>query len=272
MMRLTSGASRKEPQASHATGEIAMPHPGTGYGPGLSVADRSARYVMAALRRTIDIYGWAVVGIGLATIARMVLDPWLGARVPYTLYLPVILAVAAFRGTHAAVAAVTFGVIAGTVVVEPFTSDSPHILGLLIFCGVSAGIIALTRQIIAWRDQALAGQRVATRQAADARVMIDELTLLIDAAANHAIYFLDPGGTITLWSHSAERLSGWSAREAIGRSFDLLHTSADCLAGKPPRVLAAARASGRFRSRAVRCRKDGSAFIERKGVVSGTRV
>src|SRR3546814_1533644 len=73
--------------------------------------------------------------------------------------------------------------------------------------------------------------------------MIDELTLLIDAAANHAIYFLDPGGTITLWSHSAERLSGWSAREAIGRSFDLLHTSADCLAGRPQRVLAAARAS-----------------------------
>src|SRR3546814_4927170 len=125
----------------------------------------------------------------------------------------------------------------------------PYFLGLLIFGGVSAGIIALTRQIIVWRDQALAGQRVATRQAADARVMIDELTLLIDAAANHAIYFLDPGGTITLWSHSAERLSGWSAREAIGRSFDLLHTSADCLAGKPQRVLAAARASGRFRDR-----------------------
>src|SRR3546814_13425160 len=92
MMRLTSGASRKEPQASHATGEIAMPHPGTGYGPGLGVADRSARYVMAALRRTIDIYGWAVVGLGLATIPRLVLDPWLGARVPYQLYLPVILA------------------------------------------------------------------------------------------------------------------------------------------------------------------------------------
>src|SRR3546814_6955467 len=124
-----------------------MPHPGTGYGPGLGVADRSARYVMAALRRTIDIYGWAVVGIGLATIARMVLDPWLGARVPYTLYLPVILAVAAFRATHAAVAAVTFGVIAGTVVVEPLPPDSPHIFGLLIFCGVSAGIISLTRQM-----------------------------------------------------------------------------------------------------------------------------
>src|SRR3546814_16501925 len=65
----------------------------------------------------------------------------------------------------------------------------------------------------------------------------------------------------SLWSHSAERLSGWSAREAIGRSFALLHTSADCLAGKPQRVLAAARASGRFRSRDVRCRKDGSVFI-----------
>src|SRR3546814_19681499 len=84
MMRLTSGASRKEPQASHATGEIAMPHPGTGYGPGRRVADRSARYVMAALRRTLDIYGWAVVGIGLATTARRGTAPWQGARVPST--------------------------------------------------------------------------------------------------------------------------------------------------------------------------------------------
>src|SRR3546814_19001268 len=75
-------------------------------------------------------------------------------------------------------------------IVEPFTSDSPHILGLLIFCGVSAGIIALTRQIIAWRDPALAGQRVATRQAAEARVMLDELTLLIDAAPNPARFYL----------------------------------------------------------------------------------
>src|SRR3546814_11487980 len=111
--------------------------------------------------------------------------------------------------------------------ISDWSSDvcSSDLLGLLIFCGVSAGIIALTRQIIAWRDQALAGQRVATRQAADARVMIDELPLLIDAAANHAIYFLAPGGTITLWSPSAERLSGWSAPEAIGRRFDLLPPS-----------------------------------------------
>src|SRR3546814_14198726 len=131
-----------------------MPHPGTGYGPGLGVADRSARYVMAALRRTIDIYGWAVVGIGLATIARMVLDPWLGARVPYTLYLPVILAVAAFRGTQAAVAAGNFGGIAGTGVVEQFTLDRPPILGLLIFCGVSAGLIDPTRPILPKQHQA----------------------------------------------------------------------------------------------------------------------
>src|SRR3546814_17570448 len=88
--------------------------------------------------------------------------------------------------------------------------------------------------------------------------MIDELTLLIDAAANHDIYFLDPGGTITLWSHSAERLSGWSARVATGRSFDLLHTSADCLAGKPQRVLAADRAAGRLRSRDVRSTEERS--------------
>src|SRR3546814_18945699 len=88
MMRLTSGASRKEPQASHATGEIAMPHPGTGYGPGLSVADRSASYVMAALRRTIDIYDWAVVGIGLAPIDRTVLEPVRGAGGLFPPYLP----------------------------------------------------------------------------------------------------------------------------------------------------------------------------------------
>ncbi|HVI99967.1 MAG TPA: PAS domain S-box protein [Sphingomonas sp.] len=238
-----------------------MPQARAGRRLDVDAACRTGRRAGSALQRTVDTHGGTIAGIGVATVLRMLLEPWLGERVPFTLYLPVILAVAAFRGTRAAIVATMLAVMAGMIVAAPFTLDSPHILGLLIFCGVSAGSIALTRQIVEWRDKAIIDQRVAAKQAADARVMIDELTLLIDAAANHAIYFLDVHGTITLWSPSAERLSGWPTHEAIGRSFDLLYTSADRLAGKARHVLAMARSSGRYRSRDVRCRKDGSVFV-----------
>ncbi|MCM8732183.1 PAS domain S-box protein [Hephaestia sp. GCM10023244] len=220
---------------------------------------------MVALRLVVDRYAWSVVAILLVTLLRIALGPWLDPHVPYTLYLPVILAVAAFRGTRAAIFAAVLGAIAGTIFVSSFKTDGANIPGLVVFGIVSVGIVVLTRQILAWRDKAIADQQLATRQAtkqaADARVMIDELTLLIDAAANHAIYFLDADGTITLWSPSAQRITGWSAREAIGQSFDLVYTSADRLAGKAKHVLAAASRSGRFRSRDVRRRRDGSIFI-----------
>ena len=238
-----------------------MPMADSRHGANLARSDRRAHRDVAAILRAIETHGWPFLGICAATLLRLLLEPWVGERLPYTLYLPVILAAAAYRGTRAAVAATVFGAVAGSLVVSPFESDRIHLLGLVIFLGVSAGTIRLTREIVAWRDKAVAEHSVAARQASDARIVVDELTLLIDAASNHAIYFLDTEGTITLWSPSAVRICGWSEREAVGCKFDLFYTAADRLAGKPQHALAAARELGRFRARGERRRKDGSTFI-----------
>jgi two-component system sensor kinase FixL len=238
-----------------------MPRPGSGSRLDLRVVTRRLGGDPGSMRGTIGTHGLTFVGICAATLLRLLLEPWLGERIPYMLYLPVILAAAAFRSTRAAIVAMALGIVIGSIVIEPFAIDGIHILGLLVFCGVSIGIIGLTRQIVRWRDKAIAEQRVAARQAAEARVIVDELSLLIDAASNHGICFLNGDGAISLWSSSAVRISGWSEREAIGRGSDLFYTAEDRAAGKPQQALAAARELGRIRSRGVRVRKDGSVFI-----------
>lgn len=44
----------------------------------------------------------------------------------------------------------------------------------------------------------------------------DERGLLIDGAANYAIYMLDPEGRVTIWNQGAERIKGWRESEIIG--------------------------------------------------------
>jgi PAS domain S-box-containing protein len=44
---------------------------------------------------------------------------------------------------------------------------------------------------------------------------------IVEGAAD-GIIFTDRGGSITLWNRGAERIFGWTAEEAIGKSLDLI--------------------------------------------------
>lgn len=206
-------------------------------------------------------YGGAVLCVAVATVTRLMIEPLLHRRIPYMLYLPAILVVAAFFGTGPAIVAVLLSIIVGDALFETIAMDAMHLVGLGIFVGVSLGIVALTRQLVRWRDVAIAGHAAVRQREAEARQLVDELTLLIDAAADHAIFFLDPAGRVALWSPSAVRLSGWSELETVGRNCDLFFSDADRATGLPRRALEAARQNGRDRSRGLRRRKDGSTFI-----------
>lgn len=92
-------------------------------------------------------------------------------------------------------------------------------------------------------------------------VMAEELGLLIDGAANYAIYMLDPKGLVTIWNQGAERIKGWTEAEIIGASFATFYTPDDVIAGKPCADLARAAACGRIEEESWRLRKDGSEFL-----------
>jgi PAS domain S-box-containing protein len=83
---------------------------------------------------------------------------------------------------------------------------------------------------------------------------------IIDQVVDYAIIALDPSGTIESWSAGAERLKGYSADEAIGRSFSMFYTDEDRHVGLPLSLLEEARTKGRVQSFGWRIRKDGTRF------------
>ena len=84
--------------------------------------------------------------------------------------------------------------------------------------------------------------------------------LLVEGVTDYAIYMLDRNGVVVSWNAGAERLKGYSAREAIGRHFSTFYTVEDRAAGLPARVLEAATREGRCESEGWRVRKDGGRF------------
>lgn len=101
----------------------------------------------------------------------------------------------------------------------------------------------------------------AHRRAAQADQLAEELNLLIDGAADYAIYMLDPEGRVAIWNKGAERLKGWTEQEIVGRHTSVFYPEAARVAGKPEEDLERARTEGKLEEEDWRVRKDGSEFL-----------
>jgi two-component system sensor kinase FixL len=109
--------------------------------------------------------------------------------------------------------------------------------------------------------EASTGPPVAEGLARRAAVLAEELGLLIDGAANYAIYMLDPQGRVTIWNRGAERIKGWTEAEIVGRNVELFYSAQDVAAGKPVSDLERASVHGSIEEDSWRVRKDGSEFL-----------
>jgi len=92
------------------------------------------------------------------------------------------------------------------------------------------------------------------------RASEERMRLLVGQVVDYAIIALDPQGVIETWNLGAERVKGYTADEAIGRSFAMFYTDEDRRAGLPLHLLTAARETGRVEHTGWRVRKDGSRF------------
>ncbi|MEA2700971.1 MAG: hypothetical protein QOI66_5242 [Myxococcales bacterium] len=94
-------------------------------------------------------------------------------------------------------------------------------------------------------------------ESTEARSLFD---LLVEQVVDYAIYVVDPAGLITTWNSGAERIKGYRPQEIIGQPYACFFTDADRLAGRPQKILAQARAEGRYQEEGWRVRKDGTTF------------
>lgn len=83
---------------------------------------------------------------------------------------------------------------------------------------------------------------------------------LVDEVTDFAIFTLDEQGRITSWNAGAEIIFGFSAREALGRSADMIFTPEDRAAGAPAQEMGTAAAMGRAEDERWHIRKDGTRF------------
>jgi len=84
--------------------------------------------------------------------------------------------------------------------------------------------------------------------------------LLVEAAHDHAMYMLSPEGVVVSWNAAAERITGYSAEEVLGRERSIFYSAEDVSAGRPQLALETALAEGHFEEEGWRMRKDGSTF------------
>jgi PAS domain S-box-containing protein len=83
------------------------------------------------------------------------------------------------------------------------------------------------------------------------------LRLLVDGVVKQGIYRLDADGRIASWNEGAERLTGYTAQEVLGRSHGILYRERERESGKPEHDLKTALRTGRYETECERRAKDG---------------
>ena len=108
------------------------------------------------------------------------------------------------------------------------------------------------------RRAAIARELVDRR--AERKRYLDFLDILVSQVAEYAIVRLDVQGTVASWNVGAERMEGYTADAATGRSYALFFPPGDVDAGVPQRLLDTARESRRATHLGWAVRKDGNRF------------
>src|SRR2546423_667275 len=83
---------------------------------------------------------------------------------------------------------------------------------------------------------------------------------MIDSITDYEVIRLDENGVICSWHPGAERLTGYTASEIVGRPVSLFYLPEDIAAGRLEQELRTAVEKGRCETEGYRVRKDGSRF------------
>jgi PAS domain S-box-containing protein len=182
-------------------------------------------YFLFRLRPYVE----AVVFVGLALAARLLLEPLLQDHLPYSFFLVAVIFTAWKSGTTATLAAAVLGFLSGAwCFVEPrqslAISGADGWWGAAIYLFVSVAIVWFVKSTQDAESRALT-------QAVEARRVLEELRQSetireflanVVQSAQDAIISVTDRGRIATWNHAAQEFFGFSASEAIGQPLTLI--------------------------------------------------
>ena len=136
---------------------------------------------------------------------------------------------------------------------------------LLVTDNLTMMVIASTLLILGLALIGSVGHRIISRARKESEKVLvaseERYRLLIEAVKDYAIIMLDSHGHITSWNTGAEKLTGYSHREVLGKHFSLFYTPEDLAINFPAEELRLAQVQGHFEAEGLRIRKDKSTFL-----------
>ena len=197
-------------------------------------------------------YGIAVLSVALAAVVRLALEPVLGADAPLPIFAAAVIVASWCGGLGPGLLATALSVLIGAYLfLEPRYSifnysDQYNLIRIAFF--------ALTGTIFSLLNTWLRNSIRAEHESAEA------FRSLVEGVKDYAIFMLDPQGRVASWHPAAERVTGYTGDEIIGRDYLTLCTPEQIENGRPQRGLKIAAAEGRYEEEDWRIRKDGSRF------------
>jgi len=180
-----------------------------------AIETRPLRAWMLAARHTRPGLATAVVGTAACLLLNLSLSPLLEGRLAFLLFIPVVIAAAAFGGAVPGAVATALGLAGGLYVsaaAGPLAAG--ELIGALLFVLVGAAITTGGEAFQAMRSRSMAATRDLLAREAHLQSIL--------ATVPDAMVVITERGIIQSFSLAAERLFGWKAGEVIGRNVKLL--------------------------------------------------
>lgn len=205
-------------------------------------------------------FGEAVLIALLAGVIRLLLKPLWGEPANFQIFSLAVL-VSVLRCGAFSIVTVALSLSFGLYFAQVGGFDASDLSQAAVFLVTSVATLVLGRAAAQLHRRAVSVGEGAQVHSQDAEHLAEELGLLIDGARSYAIYMLDSQGRVTIWNRGAERLTGWSEKEVLGRNFSLFFPQDAIDGNEPAQILARAGAQGQVEEEGWRYRKDGSEFL-----------
>src|SRR5215203_2707353 len=216
---------------------------------------------MHSIKRTSPFlrYGVAVLVVGAALGIKLLLDPVIPRDVPFLLLFGAVMVSAWYGGLGPGLLTMVLaGLATNYLFLRPQDPLASGAVPLLAFFVEGTLICLLTEALRTARRRAEASEAEVERDHEHLRRNEEHFRSLVEGMREHAIFTLDPQGRVANWD--AERLTGYTANEVVGKHFSIFFTATDIEQGKPQRLLEEASGQGRSREEAPFVRRDGSRF------------
>ena len=185
---------------------------------------------MTPATSTVSKYGIAILAVAVAILVRAALTPWMGPAFPLATMFSAVAFVVWYGGWGPALFTTIAGWFAAGVIFrggQGFIGPGfgfAEMLGLVVYTLSNVSVIVLGEAMRAAQRRLQQQQErlSSTNLALENKVEAQSLLAAIVASSDDAIISQTLDGRITSWNKGAEKLFGYTAHEAVGKSIHLI--------------------------------------------------